>query len=71
MTDAEVIDALGGATAVAQKLGVKRSRVTMWRTRGVISSAFHLVVWRAASEAGLGWQPPGADGLRLEQGQAA
>lgn len=34
-TDAEVINDLGGASAVAEKLGVARPVVTNWLSRGI------------------------------------
>jgi hypothetical protein len=36
MTDSELIDALGGTTAVARALGIGRwNTVSMWRGRGI------------------------------------
>ena len=35
MTDAEIIDALGGSAAVATLLGVPQSTVSNWKLRGI------------------------------------
>lgn len=63
MQDGELIELLGGATAVARRLGVEPNRVNNWKRRG-IPAEHHLSLWRMAILAGLGWQPPGAEGLR-------
>lgn len=63
MTDAELIEGLGGMTAVARQLGVEPNRVNNWKRRGV-PGEHYLPLWRMAIAAGLDWQPPGADGLR-------
>ncbi|MBU8543977.1 MULTISPECIES: carph-isopro domain-containing protein [Roseomonadaceae] len=64
MTDADLIDALGGATTCARLLGLARGRVAMWRTRGAIPAEHHLALWRIALEREIGWAPPNADALR-------
>lgn len=63
MQDDELIESLGGITAVARQLGVEPNRVNNWRRRGVPADQ-HIALWRMALAAGLDWEPPGAAELR-------
>jgi hypothetical protein len=63
VTDADIISALGGPTALSLKLGLRRSAASNWGKRG-IPPEHHLTIWRMALEVGSDWQPPGADALR-------
>lgn len=60
----ELLSALGGHAAVAERLGLRRTAVTMWVRRGEIAAEHRLTVWQMALDAGLDWAPPGAEGLR-------
>ena len=66
MTVPELILALGGAAKLAEALGLKRTAVANWATRGAVPREHHLVVWQMALEAGLPWEPPGADAIRAQ-----
>ena len=57
MTDAELIDALGGPSAIAKRLpDVNAGAVTMWRKRGV-PSRYWPAMGVLASEAKAEWRP--------------
>lgn len=71
MTVTELIAALGGASKLAERLGLLRGRVAMWSTRESIPAEHHLAVWGMALEAGLSWEPPRADTIRAQLGAAA
>jgi len=60
MTAGDLIDALGGATELAEALGIKPNAVSMMRARGVIPPRHHMALWRLAQERGVNWAPPGA-----------
>lgn len=70
MTVSEMIAALGGATRLAERLGLKRSAVAMWVVRGAVPGERELAVWRLCLEAGIAWEPPGADAIRAQLGAA-
>lgn len=60
MTDAELIEALGGPSAVARRLsGVNAGAVTMWRKRG-IPSRYWTAMGALAVEAKAAWTAPAA-----------
>lgn len=63
MDDTEFLRALGGAAAVADMVQAGRSAVSMWISRGEIPAAYHLQLWRLATERGLEWRPPGSEWL--------
>lgn len=63
MDDAEFLRALGGAAAVADLVQAGRSAVSMWISRKEIPAAYHLQLWRLATERGLDWRPPGSEWL--------
>ena len=73
MTLGECISSLGGQTEVARRLGLGKSAVGMWMHRGAVPREHHLELWRMALEAGLAWEPPGAEAIRaqLRTGTAA
>ena len=71
MTASELIRALGGAASMAEKLGLKRTAVAMWGSRGEVPGEHHLAVWQMALDAGVGWEPPGADEIRARLKQVA
>lgn len=62
---AELIRALGGPSRIAGRFGVTTSAVSQWSQRG-IPREHHLGMWRLALEAGLLWEPPGADAIRAQ-----
>jgi hypothetical protein len=59
----DLIRAVGGTGRVAERIGCTASAVSQWRRAG-IPREHHLAVWRMALEAGLPWEPPGADAIR-------
>jgi DNA-binding transcriptional regulator YdaS (Cro superfamily) len=67
----DVILGLGGATRVALACGVQPSAVSNWIARGAIAAEHRVTVWRMATETGLDWAPPGAEGLALVAKAAA
>lgn len=70
-TDRELVDGLGGPTAVARLCGVTPPAVTNWLKRGQIPAEHHVALWAAAQETGLDWAPPGGAGFRLVPREAA
>jgi hypothetical protein len=60
-----LIVALGGPAALGRKLGVTTQAVSNWNVTGKVPPNHEVRVWRLASEAGLAWAPPGAEGLAL------
>jgi DNA-binding transcriptional regulator YdaS (Cro superfamily) len=71
MSLSDLISALGGATKVASACGVQPSAVSNWIARGAIAADHRVTVWRMATDAGLDWAPPGAEGLALVAKAAA
>lgn len=69
LSEAALIDALGGPGALGLKLGLKRSAAGNWPKRG-IPAQHQLAVWRMALDANLDWEPPGADDLRRKLAQS-
>lgn len=69
MTDVELIEklegAFGGVRAVATRLSVSRGAVSMWKLRAEVPSQYDLPLWMLATEAGIDWTPPAAQGLML------
>lgn len=59
-----LIKALGGTKAVSQRTGQAMQTVYMWGRRGNIPAEHHISLWQMAVEAGVDWQPEGADELR-------
>lgn len=66
MDVAHLIVGLGGQQRIAELLGLGKSAVGMWVTRGAIPREHHLTLWRLALAAGLSWEPPGADAIRAQ-----
>lgn len=64
MDASDLIRAMGGPAKLAAALGVPANTVAYWSHRNKIPADRWLEVWRMAIDAGLDWQPPGADGLR-------
>lgn len=60
----QLFAALGGQREVARRLGVGATAVSNWAVRGRLPATHQLVVWEMALEAGVQWEPPGADRLR-------
>ena len=52
----EVIDALGGPTAVGEKLDIGQNAVSMWKTRG-IPPGWHLRIYLRIKHLRLGVSP--------------
>lgn len=71
MTTTDLLSALGGAAQVAARLGLKRTAVANWATRDAVPAEHRLAMWRLALEAGLAWEPPGADAIRAKLAEAA
>lgn len=65
LSNSDLIAKLGGPTKVAAARGVIPSAVSNWIARGVIPAEHRMAVWRMATEAGLDWAPPGAEGFAL------
>ena len=65
MLPTDLIDALGGATAVAGALGLRRNTVNMWKIRQNIPPEYYLPVWKLAIASGVEWAPPQAEGFAL------
>jgi hypothetical protein len=64
MVTESLVDELGGVTALARALGVKRPRVTMWKQPGRgIPAEFWIPLWCLALERGVPWAPPGGERL--------
>lgn len=61
----QLIEQLGGSAAVAKACGVGVSAVSNWVARGGVAAEHRVTLWRLATEAGIDWTPPGAEGLRL------
>ena len=55
---------LGGPTRVSHRLGKTPQTIHNWGVRGRIPGEFLLPLWEMAIEAGVDWQPDGADKLR-------
>jgi hypothetical protein len=66
----ELIERLGGATAVATACNLPPVTVRMWAVRDRVAAEYHIAVWRLAEAAGVAWRPPGAEGLRLSEDAA-
>jgi transcriptional regulator with XRE-family HTH domain len=64
MTVRQLIRALGGGAAVAQRCGVTRQAVSHWVRDDAAPKSHHVTLWTMASEAKLPWQPPNADAIR-------
>lgn len=60
MTLRDLIDALGGSSAVARELGVSQQAVTNMKARNALPPRHLLTLWRLAKEKGVDWTPPGA-----------
>jgi len=54
----ELIEQLGGASAIARELGVTPAAVANWATRDV-PGAQHVAVLVLAVQRGVYWRPPG------------
>lgn len=70
MDVAHLIQGLGGQKVLAEALGLGKSAVGMWVTRGAVPREYHLTLWRMALDAGIAWEPPGADAIRAQLGAA-
>jgi hypothetical protein len=67
MSAAELIRALGGPRRVGERVGCSTSAVSQWRNAG-IPREHYVVMWTMALEAGVAWEPPGADAIRAQLG---
>lgn len=68
---AELIDGLGGPSAVAARCGITPPAVTNWVMRNQVAAEHRIAIWAMAVDAGLAWKPAGADGLELSRQPAA
>jgi hypothetical protein len=60
-----LIAKLGGPAALGRKLGITTQAVSNWHVTGRVPPNHEVRVWKLATEAGLQWTPPGAEGLAL------
>jgi hypothetical protein len=60
----DLVVGLGGNRVVAGRIGVRSQAVSNWIAANVVPAEHHVTVWRMALEAGLAWEPPGADSIR-------
>jgi hypothetical protein len=67
----DLIRQLGGPGSVARACGVSAPAVSNWIARDGIPVERHIPLWRLALQLGVEWTPPGADGCRLVEGEAA
>lgn len=65
MTLADLIERLGGTTAVARAVNVTVPAVCNWVARETTPPRHAIALWTMAKRAGLPWRPPGCDGLDL------
>jgi transcriptional regulator with XRE-family HTH domain len=66
MTTRQLVRALGGGAAVAQRCGVTRQAVSHWLRAGAVPAVHVPVLAEMALAAGLSWEPPGADAIRAQ-----
>lgn len=71
MEVSELIRRLGGPTKVARVLRITTQAVSNWSAVNRVPREHDVAVWRLATEAGLDWAPPGAEGLALVAKAAA
>jgi hypothetical protein len=68
----DLISALGGPAKVGRALGITTQAVSNWSATNRVPAEREVALWRMATEAGLEWTPPGAEGLALvAKGRAA
>lgn len=58
MTEAELIEALGGPLAVGRLLRISGPAVSNWKLRGEIPTRHHFRLYRICQERQIEWQPP-------------
>jgi hypothetical protein len=58
-TVADLIERLGGPTALAHELGLRQSAVSNWCEREVVPAAWHARILAIAVRQGVAWRPPG------------
>jgi hypothetical protein len=71
ITVRSLIKQLGGPSEIAARCGISASAVSNWGSRGEVAAGHRITLWRMASEAGLDWTPPDAEGLQLTPREAA
>lgn len=62
----DAISALGGPSAVGSALDERPKAVGMWGSRGRVPQDQLLPFWRLCLDAGIAWEPPGADAIRAQ-----
>lgn len=65
MSIRQLIIDLGGPGRVAACLGRTAKAVGMWAARNSIPADCLVPIWLMATEAGIEWAPPGADGAQI------
>jgi len=63
-TARDLVMALGGPNALAERLAISAPAICNWYLRG-IPSRHHLALWQLARAAGIAWTPPRAENLAL------
>mgnify|MGYP007100166736 FL=1 len=51
---------------MARVIGCTTSAVSIWGKANAVPREHHMTIWRLALEAGLSWEPPGADAIRAQ-----
>lgn len=65
MNVSDLIAKLGGPAKVGRDRRVSTAAVSNWSAANKVPAEHQLALWRMATEAGIDWTPPGAEGLRL------
>ncbi len=65
-----LVERLGGGSAVAARLGVTPSAVSLWVANDRVPPARQAAVVKLARERAVDWTPPGFEGLLAQPGAA-
>jgi DNA-binding transcriptional regulator YdaS (Cro superfamily) len=66
-----LVGCLGGSGAVARKFNITTAAVSQWIAADAVPPAREAQMWVIANYAGVDWTPPGAEGFRLAEKDAA